>query len=58
MWIECLCCGKNNVVLSMDHVVPLSVDGKNLISNIQPLCVSCNSSKGVKVIDYRTKYEV
>lgn len=51
---RCLACGKKTR-LTVDHVVPISVGGSNDISNIQPLCVSCNSRKGTKVIDYRTK---
>ena len=52
---KCLCCGKKegDIKLSMDHVIPISKDGKNIAENIQPLCVGCNSKKGVKVIDYR-----
>jgi 5-methylcytosine-specific restriction endonuclease McrA len=50
---KCLCCGRSDVKLTVDHVVPLSKGGVNFISNIQPLCGSCNSSKGTKVIDYR-----
>jgi 5-methylcytosine-specific restriction endonuclease McrA len=48
----CLCC-KKSVPLVMDHVVPLSVGGKNIIENIQPLCLPCNSSKRSKSTDYR-----
>lgn len=49
----CLCCGRDDVKLTLDHVVPISMGGKHDISNVQPLCKSCNSSKGAKVIDYR-----
>jgi 5-methylcytosine-specific restriction endonuclease McrA len=49
---RCLAC-KARVVLTADHVIPLSKGGTNDIENIQPLCVSCNSSKGTKTIDYR-----
>lgn len=50
---KCLCCGRSDVKLTMDHVVPLVVGGKHQADNIQPLCLPCNSSKGKKVIDYR-----
>jgi 5-methylcytosine-specific restriction endonuclease McrA len=51
----CLACGKKEpeIKLSLDHVVPLIRGGKNLIDNSQPLCISCNSKKGTKIIDYR-----
>lgn len=55
----CLCCGRNDVKLTLDHVVPISPPfyGKNTIDNAQPLCGICNSSKGAKVIDYRVKFQ-
>lgn len=48
----CLCCGAAGR-LSIDHVQPVTKNGTNLISNIQPLCRSCNSSKSDKNRDYR-----
>lgn len=50
---KCLWCGRDDVVLTADHVVPLSDRGTNLIENIQPLCASCNSRKHCKTIDFR-----
>jgi 5-methylcytosine-specific restriction endonuclease McrA len=49
---RCLCCGKRRK-LTADHVVPVSKGGTSNISNIQPLCGPCNSSKRDKIIDYR-----
>lgn len=52
---RCLKCGKQEpaIKLTVDHVVPLFRGGTNDISNLQPLCKPCNSSKGTKIIDYR-----
>lgn len=50
---RCLACGRNDIPLTADHIVPVSCGGSNYIDNIQPLCQSCNSSKGTKTIDYR-----
>ena len=51
---RCARCGEKKK-LTVDHVVPLSKGGSNYIDNIQPLCSSCNSSKGAKRKDYRNK---
>lgn len=51
---KCLCCGRSDVKLTLDHVIPLTMGGSNTIDNAQPLCVSCNSSKGNRrTTDYR-----
>lgn len=44
----CLYCGKPAMNINIDHVIPLSKNGKNIKSNLLPCCKSCNSSKGVK----------
>jgi 5-methylcytosine-specific restriction endonuclease McrA len=53
----CLCCGRREpeIKLTLDHVKPLAKphNGINIITNAQPLCGSCNFSKGAKWIDYR-----
>lgn len=49
---KCLCCGSINNI-SLDHVRPIYLKGTNTLDNLQPLCRSCNSKKGTKIIDYR-----
>lgn len=50
---KCLCCGATDKKLERDHVIPLGPPHSDEISNIQPLCRTCNTRKGRKVIDYR-----
>jgi 5-methylcytosine-specific restriction endonuclease McrA len=53
----CLRCGRNDVKLTLDHVLPLVMGGEHSIENAQPLCKFCNSKKGVKHIDYRPAFD-
>lgn len=49
---QCLKCHSKDKITA-DHILPLSRGGSNFIINIQPLCLSCNSSKLDSYADYR-----
>ncbi len=49
---RCLACRKAKATC-MDHVRPLSQCGLNHPTNLQPLCVGCNTAKAGKATDYR-----
>ena len=57
---KCICCGyqfKNNDKPTKDHIIPRSIGGNDDISNLQPLCRQCNSSKCAdNCNDYRLQY--
>ena len=42
----CAYCGKTDVPLEIEHIVPRSKGGSNSISNLTLACHSCNQSKG------------
>lgn len=53
---RCVRCGGDELPVERDHIVPLYQGGHDGISNIQPLCARCNSSKGSDTTDYRVRH--
>lgn len=50
---RCASCGKFESALTKDHIIPRSKGGSDLIENIQPLCLKCNSVlKGTNSTSY------
>lgn len=47
---SCAYCGTSDRKLTMDHVVPLSRGGLHSIENLLPACLSCNVSKGNRLL--------
>ena len=45
----CAACG-NRDRIELDHIIPISRGGRHSIGNVQPLCRSCNASKGAKLL--------
>lgn len=42
--------GEKNLLLEIDHIIPLSKGGITAEDNLQTLCWKCNRSKGAKII--------
>lgn len=51
-WFKCkLCnCDLRNVIMHLDHIIPISKWGVHSITNIQRLCRTCNLKKSDKII--------
>lgn len=49
---RCVRCGLQPPSLERDHIVPIYQRGTEAITNIQPLCKTCNTAKGPEDIDW------
>ena len=47
----CQYCGKNHQPMTLDHVVPKSMGGKDTWENLVCACIRCNGRKGDKTPD-------
>ena len=45
----CIACGTTERV-TVDHIIPIVRGGRHSIGNLQPLCLTCNSSKNAKTM--------
>ena len=48
---KCAYCGKENVPLEIEHIVPRSKGGSNRVSNLTLACVRCNLAKGNRSVE-------
>ncbi|MFC2150110.1 HNH endonuclease [Calditrichota bacterium] len=50
---RCALCGRtveeHGIVMTIDHIIPVSKGGKNDIQNLRALCMSCNMAKGSEI---------
>jgi 5-methylcytosine-specific restriction endonuclease McrA len=45
---HCTYCGKTNIPLEVEHIVPRSRGGSNRVSNLAIACHACNDTKGTR----------
>ncbi len=48
---KCTYCGKENIPLQIEHIVPRAKGGSNRVSNLCLSCEKCNLAKGTKNIE-------
>jgi len=48
---SCAYCGKTNVALTKDHVIPKCTGGSNRVSNLTLACTPCNLAKGNQSVE-------
>lgn len=48
---KCMYCGKENVSLEIEHIIPKSRGGSNRIDNLGMACHECNQAKGNKTAE-------
>jgi len=48
---QCQYCGKNNIPLTLDHVLPKQKGGSDSWDNLVTACTKCNTNKGGKFLN-------
>ena len=48
---KCVYCGKENVPLEIEHIIPKSRGGSDCIGNLALACTPCNQKKGTKTAE-------
>jgi len=39
-----------DILMTKDHIVPVSLGGKDSLDNLQTMCYRCNRSKGNRIV--------
>lgn len=55
---KCIYCGRENIPLQVEHIVPKSRGGTDRVSNLTLSCVECNQKKGPKTAEEFGFFEV
>jgi len=40
----------HKILMTQDHIIPLSKNGRNTMKNLQPMCIKCNTKKGNQIL--------
>lgn len=58
---KCTYCGRNpvdhNVILHVDHIIPVSKGGSDKETNLRTACDDCNKGKTDTLLNYSKNYE-
>ena len=46
----------SEVMLTVDHIIPLAKNGSESVKNLQPMCRPCNAAKGCNLPGKKSKY--
>lgn len=49
---------EDGTLMTKDHIIPASKGGRNIVSNMQTMCVDCNKEKGAFHPNIKTEYIV